>query len=137
MRKTLVFRNIRQPQQRESWDQTKQTLANEILNVMPELDKDFIISKIERAHRAKGSNYGTILQVIAKFSYWTYSEQVKCSFIRAAKNKKDETHIIVSQMYLAAVTKRRNNAIIKRQELRKDDQRIQGYVKHPAVLMVK
>ena len=42
MRKTLVFRNIRQPQQRESWDQTKQTLANEILNVMPELDKDYI-----------------------------------------------------------------------------------------------
>ena len=44
MRKTLVFRNIRQPQQRESWDQTKQTLANEILNVMPELDKDFNLS---------------------------------------------------------------------------------------------
>ena len=36
MHKTLVFRNI-QPQQRESWDQTKQTLANEILNAMPEL----------------------------------------------------------------------------------------------------
>ena len=34
---TLVFRNIRQPQQRECWDQTKQTLANEILNFMPEL----------------------------------------------------------------------------------------------------
>ena len=44
MRKTLVFRNIRQPQQRESWDQTKQTLANEILNVMPESDKDFNLS---------------------------------------------------------------------------------------------
>ena len=51
MRKTLVFKNIRQPQQRESWDQTKQILANEILNAMPELDKEFIISKIERAHR--------------------------------------------------------------------------------------
>ena len=44
MRKTLVFRNIIQPQQRESWVQTKQTLANEILNVMPELDKDFNLS---------------------------------------------------------------------------------------------
>ena len=44
MRKTLAFRNIRQPQQRESWVQTKQTLANEILNVMPELDKDFNLS---------------------------------------------------------------------------------------------
>ena len=109
MRKTLVFRNIRQTQQRESWYQTKQTLANEILNVMPELDKDYIISKIERAHKVKGhNNYGTILQVIAKYSDWTFSEQVKSSFIRAANDKKDETPIIVSQMYSAALTKRRN-----------------------------
>ena len=34
---------------------------------MPELDKGFIVSKIERAHRAKGNSYGTILPVIAKF----------------------------------------------------------------------
>ena len=90
------FRNIRQPQQRESWDQTKQTLANEVLNVMPELDKDYIIRKIERAHRAKANNYGTSLPVNAKFSDWTFPEQVKSSFIRAAKDKKDETPIIVS-----------------------------------------
>ena len=51
MRKTLVFRNIRQPQQRESWLQTKQTLANEIVNVMPELDKDFNLSSAKfRGH---------------------------------------------------------------------------------------
>ena len=73
MRKTLVFENIRQPQQRKSWDQPKQILANEILNVLPELDKDFTTTKIERAHRAKGSIYGTILPVIAKFSDWTFS----------------------------------------------------------------
>ena len=117
MRKTLVFRNIRQPQQRESWDQTKQTLANEILNVMPELDKDFIIRKSERPHRVKSNNYGTILPVIAKFSDWTFSEKVTSSFIRAAKDKKDETLIIVSQMYSAPLTKQRNNAMIKRKEL--------------------
>ena len=95
MSETLVFRN-RKPKQRENWDQTKQTLANETLNVMAQLDKDFIISKIERAHRAKGNNYGTILPVIAKFSNWTFSEQVRSSFIRATKDKKDETPIIVS-----------------------------------------
>ena len=72
---------------------------------MPELDKDFIINKIERAHRAKGNNYGTSLPVITKFSDWTFSEQVKSSFIKATKDKKDETPIIVSQMYLAALTK--------------------------------
>ena len=52
MRKTLVLESIRQPQQRGSWDQPKQMLGNEILNIMAELDKDFITSKIERAHRA-------------------------------------------------------------------------------------
>ena len=95
MSETLVFRN-RKPKKRENWDQTKQTLANETLNVMAQLDKDFIISKIKRAHRAKGNNYGTILPVIAKFSDWTFSEQVRSSFIRATKDKKDETPIIVS-----------------------------------------
>ena len=82
--KPKFFKKIRQPQQRESWDQTKQILANEILNVIPELDKDFIPSKIERAHRAERDNYGTILPVIAKFSGWTFSEEVKSSFIKAA-----------------------------------------------------
>ena len=90
MRKTLFFKNTRQPQQREICDQTKQILANEILKVMPELDKKFIISKIERKHRAKKNNYGTILPVNAKFLDWTFSEQVKSGFIKAAKDKKDE-----------------------------------------------
>ena len=112
--KTLVVRNIKQPQQRESWDQTKQTLGNEILNAMPELYKDFIINKIERTHRAKGNNHGTILPVTMEpFSDWTFSKQVKSSFIRVGKDKKDKTPITVSQMYSAALTKWLNNAMIK------------------------
>ena len=79
---------------------------------MPELDKDFIINKIERAHRAKGNNYGTSLPVITKFSDWTFSEQVKSSFIKAAKDK-DETPMRVSKMYLAALAKQCNNEMIK------------------------
>ena len=108
MCKTLVFKNIRQPKQRKSWDQTKQILANEILNVMPELVEDFITSKIERVYRAKGNNYGTIFPIIARFSDWTFSEQVKSSFIKATKDKKDETSIIVPQMHPAALAKPRN-----------------------------
>ena len=104
---------------------------------MAELDKDFIISKTERVHRGKGNNYATVLPVTAKFSDWTFSEQVKSSFIKAAKDEKDEAHIIVSEMYSVAQTKRCNNAKIKRNERKKDDHRIQAYVKYPAVLMVK
>ena len=41
-------------------------------------------------------------------------------------------------MYSAALTKQHNNAMIKQKELmRKDDHRIQAYMKYPAVLMVK
>ena len=72
---------------------------------MPELDKDFITTKIERADKVKRNNYGTILPVTVKFPDWTFPEQVKSSFIKAAKDKKDETPIIVSQMYLTALTK--------------------------------
>ena len=64
-------------------------------------------------------------------------EQVKSSFIKTAKEKKDETPIIMSQMHSAALTKQCNNGMIKRKELRKDDHRIQAYVKYPTVLMVK
>ena len=62
---------------------------------MPELDKGFITSKIERVHSVKGNEYGAILPIIAKFSDWTFSKQVKSSFIKAAKDKKDEIPIIV------------------------------------------
>ena len=40
-------------------------------------------------------------------------------------------------MYSAALTIQRNNVMIKRKELTKDDHQIQAYVKNPAVLMVK
>ena len=92
----LTFNNIKQPQRSQSWDQTKLILANEIMVVMPETDKEFITSKIERVHRAKGNKYGTTFPIIPKFANWTFSEQVKSSFIKTAKDKKDEIPIIVS-----------------------------------------
>ena len=59
----------------ESWDQTKLILANEIVNVMPELGKDFITSKIQRAHKAKRNKYVTILPKIAEIFRIDFSEQ--------------------------------------------------------------
>ena len=40
-------------------------------------------------------------------------------------------------MYSTTLTQRHNDAMIKRKELRKDDHRMQVYVKYPAMLMVK
>ena len=43
MRKTLIFRNIQQDLRRESWDQTKIILANEIKKKMENIDHGIII----------------------------------------------------------------------------------------------
>ena len=75
--------------------------------------------------------------MIAKFTNWNFSEEVKNSFIKAAKDGNDRTSIFVSQMYLPALTTRRNEAMKKRKELREEDQGIRAYVRYPAVLKVK
>ena len=137
MRKTLIFRNIQQDQRRESWDQTKIILANEIKKKMENIDHGVIIKKIERAHRAKENRHERNLPVIAKFNDWNFSEEVKTSFIKAAKDGNERTSIFVLQMYLPALTTRRNVAMKKRKELREGDQGIRAYVRYPAVLMVK
>ena len=94
---------------------------------MPELGKDCIISKIKRTCIVEGDKYATIPWIIAKFLDWT----------KAVKNKKAEIPLIVSQMYSATLAQRRNDAMIKRNELRKDDHRMQVYNKCPAMLMLK
>ena len=99
---------------------------------MPELGKDCIISKIIRTFKVEGDKYATIPWIIAKFSDWTFSEKVK-----AVKNKKADFPLILSQMCSATLTQRHNGATIKRKELRKDDHRMQVYVKYPANLMLK
>ena len=83
MRKTLIFRNTQQDQKRESWDQTKIILANEIKKKMKNI---IIIRKIERAHRAKENRPGRDLPIIAKFNDCNFSEEVKTSFTKAAKD---------------------------------------------------
>ena len=104
---------------------------------MENIDHSVFIKKIERAHRAKESRPGRNLRIIAKFNDWNFSEEVKTSFIKAAKDGNDCTSIFVSQMYSPALTTRRNEAMKKRKELREEDQGIRAYVKYPALSMVK
>ena len=46
MRKKLIFRNIQQDHRKESWDQTKIVLANEIKKNMEITNHEVIIKKI-------------------------------------------------------------------------------------------
>ena len=72
----------------ESWEELKLLLANEIKKITPENILEYITSKIQRAHRDK-EFYSTTIQIIAKFSDWSYSESLKTTFIHAAKKPKE------------------------------------------------
>ena len=137
MGKTLIFRNIQQDPRSESWDQTKIILAKEIKTKMENIDHSIIIKKTEREHKAKENRSGKNLPITAKFNEWNFSEEVKASFIKAAKDGNDCTPIFVSQMYSPALTTRRNKAMKKWKQLREEDQDIRAYVKYPPVSMVK
>ena len=110
--------------------------------VIPHRSPEEILSKIERAHRPKDnqspvSQHNKVPPIIAKFTDWTFTEEIKTSLIKAAKNSKNNHIVYVSRMYSPAVTNRRNEAMKVRKQLRNKDKQIQAYVKFPAILMVK
>ena len=51
LRTTLIFQNISKTQNEKSWEDTKETLANEILKVIPDFPENEVYYNIERAHR--------------------------------------------------------------------------------------
>ena len=142
LRKTLTLRNIKQESLRESWDTTKRILANEIHTIIPHRSPKEILSQIERAHRPKEnqspvSQHNKVPPIIAKFTDWKFTEEIKTSFIKAAKSSRNNHIVYVSQIYSPGVTKRRNEAMKVRKQLRNEDKQIQAYVKFPAIVMVK
>ena len=74
-----------------------------------------LLKEIERAHRSKESEFSEVLTIIAKFTDWDLIEKIKSGFI------KSKSSIYVSQMCSLALTKRRNNALIARKELKRLD----------------
>ena len=103
----------------------------EIIKVLPEFQVSDIINKIESAHRSKESEFSEIPTIIAKFTDWDLTEKIKSGFI------KSKSSIYVSQRYSPALTKRRNNAMIARKELKRLDPSIHAFVKYSAKFMVR
>ena len=93
---------------------------------MENIDHGVIIKKIERAHRANETRPGRNLPVIAKFTDWNFSEEVKISFIKTAKDRNGCFPIFVSHLYSPALSMQRNEAMKKRKELREADQGIRA-----------
>ena len=126
LRKSLIFRNIKQESQRESWGTTKRIMANEIHRVIPHRYPEKILSKTEKAHWSKEnqspvSQHNKVPPIIAKFTNWRFTEGIKTSLINAAKNSRNNHIVYLSQMYSAVVTNRRNEAMKVRKQLWNED----------------
>ena len=63
------------------------------------------------------------------------SQKNKSAIIKA--NQEGKSAVFVSQMYSVSLTERRNAAWKYQADLKQQDQSIQGYVKFPAILMIK
>ena len=62
-------------------------------------------------------------------------EKIKSAIIKA--NQEGKSAVFVSQIYSKSLTERRNAALMYRAGLKEQDLLIQGYVKFPAILMIK
>ena len=140
LRQTLVFSGIPESKQRngkdESWGQTKSILANTIKNVLPDCTYDQAFDMINRAHRsAPNVNKQGSRKIYANLNYWDDCEEIVNDF-RFKNFKNSNFNIYVSYKYGPLTSMRRNLALKKRGELKKDGIIVKGYVKYPAKLMV-
>ena len=134
MRNTLVFKNVPKTVKEKSWNDTQNVLSSTVakaLKVKPET----IAKVFERVHRGRDRKDGGPPHIFAKVFNWNDSERLK-SDIRDLNIKK-KTSIHCEQKYGPRTTNRRNQALVLRRSLLNDGKIAQGFVKFPAVLMVK
>ena len=121
------------------FNSSKLVLANEISKHMQNFSKEEIIKNIELAYRVTTANRNPSATappfLVAKITNWDMSEKIKSAIIKA--NQEGKSAVFVLQVYSKSLTKRRNAALKCRADLKEQDLSIQGYVKFPAMLMIK
>ena len=149
LRKTLVFKGIPEekiqddssvntdgsPKLRsENWNDTAEILAKAMSEAMPNTTVDAARSMVERCHRAAPNpNYKgpAPRPIFAAFLDWRDSERAKDAF------RKAKTGVFADQKVGPRTSKRRDMALRERKRLLEQSIIYNGYVSHPARLMVK
>ena len=134
MRNSLILKNIPEDEGENNWDDTKCTVATHLSKVLG-INKNDITNRIERAHRGgkKSQKYHRNIY-IRLYS----SEDVKYYIFELRKlNMAKKTNIIGMNQYSKKLTERRNQALYERKKLKDKKEIISGYVKFPAILMIK
>ena len=74
----MIFKNIPQ-NKKESWEEAKSILANDLHKFMPQFQLEYITSKMEKANRSRETKFTKVPAIIAKFSDWSIMEMIKNS----------------------------------------------------------
>ena len=159
LRKTLVIRGIPEsssnnsrhatnsstssataadPAAAETWNQSKEKLANAIADVS-DISAASAIEMVERAHRSAPNPryHGTAPRPIFAALYkWPDAERIVEAF-RKYNIANPEHAISCDFKYGPLTTKRRNMAFMERKKLKERGEIVSGYVAYPARLMVK
>lgn len=139
LRKTLVFKGAHE-QENESWDATDELLAQKIADVCDGTSLEEARDMFERSHRGKVS---TRYQgdgprpIYAAFLSWRDSEFVKEEFRKHNIRQGSGGGVTCDQKYGPRTTARRNMALKERKRLKSEGKIFNGYIKFPAILMVK
>ena len=133
LRKTLVFRGIKQDAAERSWKDCEEVLAKEIASTL-DIDCKHALNMIDRCHRGGNPDYfkrqNKARPIYAALHEWKVCEDI----IYQARRKKT---IFVDYKYGPMTTRRRNLALKRRRELINSGAITQGHVAYPARLMGK
>ena len=132
-RKSLVISGLPERKDEITWSDTTDILCDK-LSEITRLGANDIYDMIERAHRGRpnkrknGKRY-----IFVGFHDWNDSELMKQKFLKYGKG----SNIYIDQKYGPDTTWRRNQALLKRKQLKADGLISNGFISYPAKLMVK
>jgi hypothetical protein len=134
LRKNIVIRGIPEDEDEKSWEDTKRVVSQAIADATGE-NTDRYMKIFERIHRGKKSNdpKNTFPRPIFAIVHdWNEIDRLSEALRKAPPN-----NIYVDQQYGPITTYRRNQAFLKRRDLKKSKTIVGGFVKFPAKLFVK
>ena len=136
LRQTMVFRNIPENKDVEkSWDDTTSIIAEKIADLC-DVTVEEAEGMINRCHRGgkpeqNGASKQKYRPIHANFFSWKDCENI------ISKARSPDAHLNVDYKYGPLTTERRNLALAKRKELKREGKLTTAFLKFPAVLMGK
>ncbi|NQY43849.1 MAG: hypothetical protein HRT87_10955 [Legionellales bacterium] len=142
LRETLIIKDVPEEVEKETWDETKNLLAQVISDNMDDVSFEFAYGQIKRTHREnkKTDEKGTKIRegkrrIFAAMHSWKFCERMKEVFrLKCVTNK--DFNISVEQKYGPLTTWRRFKALERRKDLIERGIISSGFVAYPAKLMV-